>query len=210
MHLKVFSFYKGFIFTGLAFFFISCLATHAHAQQTVSEKTARRWVKKGSWREGMPEKPSATINAVKFYTQYHAHQAWWDKALAFMKRNDLATMPTGKYPLDGDHVFAMINEYPPADTSQIKWEAHTKYADIQFLIRGKEKIGIASAASLQQIVPYNPSNDAANYAGPGKYVEAKPGTFFIFFPGEAHRPNLKTDPGDTAIVRKVVIKMRIP
>lgn len=210
MHSKSFFSHKGFMLTGVAALVTFASAIDARAQQPVSEKAARQWVDHGSWRKDMQQKPSSTVNAVKFYTQYHAHQAWWDKALAFMKRKDLATMATGKYPIDGDHVFATVSDYAPKDTTEIKWEAHRKYADIQFLIRGKEKIGLASATALQEIVPYNASNDAANYSGPGKYVVATPGTFFIFFPGDAHRPNLKTDAEDTAVVRKVVIKMRVP
>lgn len=211
MLTRSFSFYKCKpVFAGFAAFMLMLAVTRAGAQHAVDRKTAERWVKHGSWRNGMPEKPQSSIDAVKFYTQYHAHQEWWDKAFAFMKRKDLATLPAGKYPIDGDYVFATISDYQPKDTSEIKWEAHKNYADIQFLTKGKEKIGLASAASLTEIVPYNPGNDAANYAGPGKYYVARPGTFFLFFPGQAHRPNLKTDPGDTAMVRKVVIKMRIP
>lgn len=188
----------------LALLIMSC------GQQNTSEKVAEDWVQNGAWRDGLQEKPDTSINALTFYTQYHKHKAWWDKAFTFMNKDDLATMPIGKYPIVGDTVYATIAEYTPKDTSEIKWEAHRKYADIQFLTKGEEKIGLASAADLDEIVPYNTENDAANYAGPGTYFNARPGTFFIFFPGQAHRPNLKTNDQDTAMVRKIVIKMRIP
>lgn len=179
-------------------------------QQKSAEQKAETWVQNGAWRDGVPMNPSPSIDVVQFYNQYHLHQAWWDEALAFMSRKDLNTLPVGKYPIEGDTVFATISDYEPKDTGEVKWEAHHHYADIQFLTKGKEKIGMTPVANLSEIVPYNASNDAANYAGPGKYYVAEPGTFFIFFPGEAHRPNLKTDADDTAMVRKIVIKMRIP
>lgn len=209
--MKCFSLYKPALsIAGIAFFIMLFGPVRVSAQDRVSKTKAQGWVNHGSWRKGLPEKPHSSINAVEFFTQYHQHQVWWDRAFAFMKRKDLATLPVGKYPIDGDHVFATISDYAPKDTSEIKWEAHRNYADIQFLIKGKEQIGLASAASLKEIVPYNTEKDAANYSGPGKYYVARPGTFFIFFPGQAHRPNLKTDDTDTAMVRKVVIKMRIP
>lgn len=179
-------------------------------QQKNSDKEATDWVEHGAWRQDLQEKPDPSIDAVTFYTQYHKHTDWWDKAFAFMNRKDLDTLAEGKYPIVGDTVFATVSDYVPKDTSEVKWEAHRNYADIQFLVKGEEKIGMAPADSLEEIVPYNAANDAANYSGPGKYHVAKPGTFFIFFPGQAHRPNLKTDAADTAMVRKIVIKMSVP
>ena len=34
-----------------------------------------------------------------------------------------------------------------------------------------------------------------------------PGTFFLFFPGDAHRPNIT--PGGNKVVKKMVIKIRV-
>jgi biofilm protein TabA len=74
------------------------------------------------------------------------------------------------------------------------------------VISGKEKIGVASPRSLTVIKPYEASRDAANYSGNGKLYDAIPGTFFLFFPSEAHCPNIAD--GDKTADKKIVIKIR--
>lgn len=186
------------------------LYTQAQTASTVSSSKARKWERTGDWRQGLSMKPDKSVDAQMFYTQFHAHPDWWQKAVEFMKRPDLATMAVGTYPIVGKDVFATISEYVPKDLTKSLWEAHHNYADIQAVITGEEKIGKSDPAKLKEVHPYKEANDAANYEGPGKYYIAKPGTFFIFFPGQAHRPGLKVNAGDTAHVRKLVIKMRVP
>jgi YhcH/YjgK/YiaL family protein len=41
----------------------------------------------------------------------------------------------------------------------------------------------------------------------GKFYTAKPGTFFLFFPQDVHRPNIKVKGYD--LVKKLVIKIRM-
>lgn len=185
------------------------LYTQAQTNAAVSNAKARKWERKGDWRKGLSMKPEKAINAKEFYIQFHAHPDWWQKAVEFMKRPDLATMAVGTYPIVGKDVFATISEYVPKDLDKSLWEAHRNYADIQAVITGTEKIGLSDPAKLKEVHPYKAANDAANYEGPGKYYTAKPGNFFIFFPGQAHRPGLKVHPGDTEHVRKLVIKMRV-
>ena len=76
------------------------------------------------------------------------------------------------------------------------------------MVRGiKEKSRrLAPVASATVIKPYDAGRDAANYNAEGKFYIASPGEFFLFFPGDAHRPNIKVDGYDT--VKKLVIKIR--
>jgi YhcH/YjgK/YiaL family protein len=174
-----------------------------------SRETAQTWMEHGQWRDGLSEKPNSDINAQTFSAQYHKHQIWWDKAFAFLNRKDLISLAPGSYPIVGKDVYASITEFVPKDFDKSGWESHRRYADIQCMIRGEEKIGKAKASDLTVTVPYNSSRDAANYKGPGKYYVAQPGTFFLFFPGDAHRPDVKVTPSDTARVKKIVIKVRV-
>lgn len=185
----------------------------ASAQTTtfnnVSKKTAKQWMEHGTWRKDLSEKPSPSVNARTFYLQYHRHPDWWEKAFVFLNRKDLTSLAPGNYPIAGEDVYASVSTYVPKDFDKTQWESHRKYADIQCMIEGEEKIGEAPVSKLTLTVPYNEAKDAANYKGPGKYYIAKPGTFFIFFPGEGHRPNIKAHAADTTMVKKIVIKMRV-
>ena len=86
------------------------------------------------------------------------------------------------------------------------WESHQNYIDIHYVINGKEKIGVAPLSSATVIKKYNSAKDLTFYKAKGKYYVADPGLFFIFFPEDAHRPNLATE-GSLA-VKKLVIKIR--
>jgi YhcH/YjgK/YiaL family protein len=190
-------------------FSLASVSVTAQSAAPKSSKAAKKWMEHGAWRKGLHVKPSSSINATEFYTQYHKHKEWWDKAMAFLNRSDLGSLAPGTYPIVGKDVYASISEYVPKDIDKSQWESHRKYADIQAVIAGKEKIGKSSVSQLTVTRPYNPKSDGANYTGPGKYYIARPGTFFIFFPGDGHRPGLKTSPSDTAHVKKLVIKMHV-
>ncbi len=171
-------------------------------------REATRWLKQGSWRHGLTMQTHPSLSAEEFAAQYRAHPERWDKAFAFMQRSDLGTLAPGKYPIDGDNVYATISEYVPKDKAQVGWESHRRYADIQCTISGEEEIGVGKVADATVIKPYDSAADVANYTVKGRFYRARPGTFFIFFPQETHRPGVNTG-GSTATVRKLVVKVRV-
>ena len=108
---------------------VSC--RHVQERQTWTQDQAQAWFQSGAWREGLPMKPHPSINQREFAIQYHANAALWDKAFAFLKRQDLQTLPDGKYSLDGTAVFATVSQYVPKELGDSKWESHRQYIDIQ-------------------------------------------------------------------------------
>jgi len=74
------------------------------------------------------------------------------------------------------------------------------------VIEGEEKIGVASVLNATVTREYDEKRDAANYSIDGKLYSATPGTFFIFLPSDAHRPNIT--PGGNKVVKKIVIKVK--
>jgi YhcH/YjgK/YiaL family protein len=181
--------------------------TKAQDTSTWTEKSAKKWLNSKEWRNGMTLKVHASVNKVVFAQQYHKNKAIWDKAFAFLRDSDLLKMKPGKYVIDGDNVFATITEGPSKTFEQSAWESHRKYIDLQYVIRGKEKIGVAPVTTATVTKPYNEKSDGANYTAEGQYFIAEPGTFFLFFPGDAHRPNILVDGYD--MVKKLVIKIRV-
>lgn len=155
--------------------------------------------------ESLQLKPHRSINKEEFAKQYHTDKLWWDKAFAFLKETDLIAIKPGKYFIDNDNVFATVTEGSAKLIDTTKWESHRNYQDIHYVISGKEQIGIANISSLTVTNEYNLIKDLIFYSGKGKYYIAEPGTFFIFFPQDAHRPNLQLN---GYAVKKVVIKIR--
>lgn len=183
---------------------LSGLATAASAQSPVSDQEMNRWVQQRSWANGITPRPHASVNADSFYVAYHRNPELWAAAFAFLKRTDLDTLMPGKYPIVGEAVFAMITDAPSHNREDVKWESHKNYIDLQMVIRGKEQIGIADTAHATIVKPYSP--DLINYSAEGRYYIAEPGTFFLFFPNNAHRPTIK-EPGYD-VVKKIVIKIQ--
>ena len=170
-------------------------------------KSAKKWVKSGVWSNGTI-KPHPSINPVEFARQYQKNKDAWDKAFKFLNDKKLDTLSVGKYTIDGTNVFATITDVPSKEFDQSAWESHHNYIDLQYVIRGKEKIGVAPVASATVIKPYDLGRDAANYTAEGKYYVASPGEFFLFFPSDAHRPNIKAEGYETVKVKKLVIKIK--
>jgi YhcH/YjgK/YiaL family protein len=187
---------------------VSFLGVNAQSlPDTTKSKSVTKWFRKKEWLNGAALTPHKSINEQEFARQYTINKAYWDKAFAFLKEHDLKNLAKGKYPIDGDNVFASVTEDPSKDFDKTNWESHRKYIDVQCVIIGEEKMGKWPVAVVTSITkPYDETKDVANYTAPGKFYVIPEGTFIIFFPGEAHRPNIT--PGGNKVVKKLVIKVR--
>lgn len=182
-------------------------ATVGFAQNTWNESTATDWLNKKEWKNGFMPDVHPSVNKVVFADQYHKNEAMWKKAFAFLRDSDLTKLKPGKYPIDGTNVFASVTEAPSKEFENSAWESHRKYIDLQYVIKGQETIGVASVSKATVTKPYNEATDSANYNAEGQYYIAMPGTFFLFFPDDAHRPNIKVAGYD--VVKKIVIKIKM-
>ncbi len=129
-------------------------------------------------------------------------------ALTYLVETDFVSLEPGRYDIDGDDVFALVQEYETIPQEQGKWECHRKYADIQFIVEGVEQIGYASVPGMEVVATYNPDKDISFLTGKGDYVTLNKGFFGIYFPGDAHQP--KIAPGNIiGKVKKVVVKIKM-
>lgn len=189
-------------------FVLPVLVVNLYAQSApLSKHAAKKWFKQKSWLNGLQMNPHQSINQLEFARQYQLNKIYWDKAFAFLKEHDLQTIAKGKYPIDGDNVFASVTEDPSKDFEKTKWESHKKYIDVQCIIIGDEKMGVYPVSKATVTNEYSAEKDVANYDAAGNYYVGSAGTFFIFFPSDAHRPNIT--PGGNKTVKKIVIKVRV-
>ncbi len=173
-----------------------------------SEQQLNDWFKTGVYLNGLTFRPDNSVNRRAFAVHYAAHQEMWDKAFAFLKNSDLSNMPLGRVEL-GDQMYANIEEYIPREHENTRFEAHRKYIDIQYIIAGKEIIGLTDIKNMTVIESYNAEKDiefgtAPEFTG----LKAVPGIFFLFFPDDAHRPCMR-DGNNEEMVRKVVVKVPV-
>jgi YhcH/YjgK/YiaL family protein len=128
-------------------------------------------------------------------------------ALDWLRQTDLAALPLGKTVIDGEHCFALAQEYTPKEASLLKFEAHRRYWDVQCVARGSERMGWAPLSQMSVSEPHDSERDVAFYRGQGQFVLVPAGYFTIFSPQDVHMPGVAAEPLEP--VRKVVVKVEV-
>lgn len=132
-------------------------------------------------------------------------------ALAFeaIRHMRAAEPAPGVYEIDGQNVYAMVQEYDTQPAEQMAWEGHREYADIQFIVAGQELVQYAPLQVSGADFPYDQALDLLRcQAEPASEIQLSAGQFAIFFPHDLHRP--KCDWQGSHRVRKLLIKVALP
>ena len=128
--------------------------------------------------------------------------------LEYLGTTDFSVLDEGRYDIDRDNVFALVQEYETIPREEAKWECHQNYIDIQFIVEGTEQIGFGSTDNMEVMTEYNPEMDLAFLKGEGDYATLTKGFFGVYFPHDAHKP--KVAPGNVpGQVKKVVVKIKV-
>jgi len=128
-------------------------------------------------------------------------------AFDFIRATDFSKTPAGKHELDGERMYYLMNVYETAQEDTLKYEAHKKYIDIQFVVQGEEYFGWNSLNKMQVNEVYQEEKEVAFFEGSGFKIPAQNNHFYILFPNDVHKPNVVMN---TPIpMRKVVIKVRL-
>ncbi|MBE0551388.1 MAG: YhcH/YjgK/YiaL family protein [Ignavibacterium sp.] len=130
-----------------------------------------------------------------------------NKAFTYLKETDFSKMELGKYEIDGENIFALVNEYSTKDETEGKLEAHKKYIDVQFVARGSELMGYAPLGNQKVLDEYNEQNDITFFNGAKSFTQVNEEMFAIFFPTDVHLPGIKVN--EKSFVKKVVIKVKV-
>lgn len=141
-------------------------------------------------------------------------QEWFspliNKALNYIKKTDWANVKPGSYEIDGDNMFASVQEVTTLDKKEKKAEQHARYIDLQYLVSGKETIYVARP-SEENVITENKmeSQDVAFYNEVQNESELNliPGTFAILFPSDIHTPGCSKK--EKMNIKKVIIKIKV-
>ena len=127
-------------------------------------------------------------------------------AFDYLQSADLENAAPGKVEIDGNRVFALIQEYNTKPSTQGFWEAHRQYLDVQYVVKGLEHMGFANVEQLTP-GPYDASKDFLPIEGSGSFVLLPAGMFTIFMPQDGHMPGIAVN--EPQPVKKVVVKVAI-
>ncbi len=146
------------------------------------------------------------IDKIENYRLYANLSEKIAKAFAYINENDLTQTESGKYEIDNDDIFAIVQEYDTKEKNECKLEGHNKFIDIQYIIDGVELIGVTSLTNQIPIFK-NEKDDYAFYESDSSIIKIETGMFAIFFPDDLHMPGIQFN--QISKVKKVVIKVRV-
>ena len=126
--------------------------------------------------------------------------------LDFLRTTDLERLEPGRVEIDGDRLFAIVQEYETKAPGSGKWEAHRRYWDIQYVVRGVETLHWANIAHLQAGA-YVPEKDFLPLEGIGDRITLRAGMVALLAPQDAHMPGMALERPER--VRKVVVKVAV-
>lgn len=125
-------------------------------------------------------------------------------ALRYLQETDFKNFVPERYYIDGDRVYAMVQEYDSKPKAEGFYEAHRKYLDVQYVAAGVEYMDYAAAATLQA-GPYD-EDGLYEAEGDGKFFFLRDGYFCILAPQDAHMPGMAAE--QSTSVKKVVVKVK--
>lgn len=130
------------------------------------------------------------------------------KGFDFLLNTDLENLKPNRYEIENDEIFANVQILTTKNKEDKKWEAHRKYIDIQYLIKGQECMGYGLLQNFKTSVEYDDKNDIEFLSGDKfNYINLSKGEFVIFYPDDVHAPVLNAD--ENKEIKKVIVKIKI-
>lgn len=186
----------------------SCNSPTSDDPENWSEEKLAQWLHSGEWKLGWKVTPDESVNTKELARQIFKNKKRWEKAFLFLKTNNLENLKSGRYDLEGDSLYVNVNVYPTKNEEDVNFEAHRKYADIQYLVSGQEQIGVVSLHETEVVTSYDEVKDITFLkAKKNNFRIANSEKFFVFFPDDAHRPSIKVENNEE--VKKVVVKVKM-
>lgn len=144
-------------------------------------------------------------------SESHLYSEAFKTALNFLESNDFENMPAGEVELDGRKIYAIIMDKETDVIENRAPEVHEKYIDIQFVVKGTEKIGFARREARfvvkSDLLAEKDLLLYEHFTENESFVVLTPGDFAVFYPQDVHRPLCVHEEKQT--VRKVVVKIAV-
>ena len=141
--------------------------------------------------------------------QYYVLGEKFKKAFDFLKNTDLKNIKDGSYEIDGKNIYANVQSLKTKPIEEKKWEVHRRYIDIQYVIKGEEKMGYGILEDFKTVTSSYDSEKDIEFLNGEKFnfVNVEAGDFVIFFNNDVHAPMLaKNEPLE---IKKVIVKIAI-
>lgn len=138
--------------------------------------------------------------------RYAALHPLFPRAFAFLRETDLNALAPGRYPIEGESLFAIVEETNGRRRVDAQLECHRRYIDIQLVLRGVDEMGWKPVRDCHQpVADYSDKRDIQFFHDvPASWIATPAGAFCVFFPEDAHAPLV-----GTGSIRKMVLKIAV-
>jgi YhcH/YjgK/YiaL family protein len=146
-----------------------------------------------------------TINNIEIYKKINPDIY---AGLLFLKNIDPEIL-LGTYIINGK-VKAIVSEYETKEEFIRGYESHKKVIDIQYPIKGVERVKWSPIQGMNINIPYDEVADRTFYKDPlpqGMHVDIGNGIFAIMFTEDGHSPQHFVDKPE--LIKKVTVKVSI-
>lgn len=138
--------------------------------------------------------------------RYAALHPLFPRAFAFLRETDLMALAPGRYPIEGESLFAIVEEANGRSRREARLECHRRYIDIQLVLTGIDEMGWKPVRDCHEpVADYSDKRDIRFFQDePASWIATPPGAFCVFFPEDAHAPLV-----GTGSIRKLVLKIAV-
>jgi YhcH/YjgK/YiaL family protein len=130
------------------------------------------------------------VTTLKESARYHVLGEGVQQALEWLNENDIRTMEDGRYEVDGDKLFVLVQRYTTRLIDDTWFEGHLKYIDLHYVAEGVEYFCYTPLARAgAPVTEYdNVEDDYLYHKDYETGVLMKEGDIVIVYPEDVHMP----------------------
>lgn len=148
------------------------------------------------------------IDTLAHAPQYYCFGRLYRKAFEWLRDTDIMALELGRHDIEGDDLYALVQEYETRTVDNCEMETHLKYIDIHYIAQGYEYIAYADESKMRPATHIGreiPDTVLYEKQYNNEFFMEK-GDIAICFLNDAHMPrHIALYP---TLVRKVIIKLR--
>ena len=138
--------------------------------------------------------------------RYAALHPLFARAFEFLRSTDLGALAPGIHTIQGEQLFAIVEDCAGRTRAEAKLECHRRYIDIQLVLEGVDEMGWKPLAEcLDPATDHDEARDIRFFNdAPASWIATPSGSFCLFFPDDTHAPLVSA-----GRIRKVVVKIAV-
>lgn len=143
--------------------------------------------------------------------RYRGLKRGLDVLIDWLGEHDLAALPLGITPIDGERVYANVMDAATKREEDARFEVHRRYLDVQVDLEGAECFKTTPGAT-EPVAPFDEAADKGYCRAAQGNTDLLAGTlaggrFAVFMVGEPHMPNLVCEGSEPGRIRKICFKV---